>query len=200
MGYHLAGFDVVGVDIEPQPHYPFEFHQADALEYALEHGREFDAIHASPPCQAFSVCTSVEYRGNHPMLICATRIVLRHLGLPYVIENVENARRWLENPVKLCGSMFGLKVWRHRYFEVYPECGILVPPCDHSGIPVLISGSPRRNGCRKEPNAQMRRDAMETPWMTIHEMDEAIPPAYTEFLGRQMMPYIADSTQVLQVV
>lgn len=118
MGYHLAGFEVVGVDIEPQKHYPFEFHKADALEFIAQHGHEFDVIHASPPCQFGSEATPMAARANHENLIPATREALKHAGRPYVIENVENVRVWLKNPVMLCGSMFNLPVWRHRYFEL----------------------------------------------------------------------------------
>lgn len=118
-GYHLAGFDIVGVDIVAQPRYPFAFVQADALEYVAAHGREFDAIHASPPCQKFTALGRLHaangYYARHVDLIAETRQALRRLGLPYVIENVPGAP--LENPVMLCGSMFGLRVYRHRIFE-----------------------------------------------------------------------------------
>jgi DNA (cytosine-5)-methyltransferase 1 len=190
MGYHRAGFDVVGVDIKPQPRYPFEFHQGDALEYCAEHWQEFDAIHASPPCQFGSWLTPTENKPSHKNWIPDTRKMLQFTTLPYVIENVAGVRFHLVNPLMLCGSMFGLKLWRHRYFEVVPTIAFMTPPCDHSFAPVLISGSPRRNGCRKEPNAKQRREAMDTSWMTIAEMDEAIPPAYTEFIGKQLMEYL----------
>ena len=115
MGYHRAGFEVVGVDIAMQKNYPFEFHQADALEYLQEHGHEFDAIHASPPCQAYSVTYSLPNVGEYPELIEPIRELLISSGKPYVIENVPGAP--LINPVELCGSMFGLNVIRHRRFE-----------------------------------------------------------------------------------
>jgi DNA (cytosine-5)-methyltransferase 1 len=118
VGYHRAGFEVVGVDINPQPRFPFEFHQGDAIEYIREHGHEFDVIHASPPCQRFSEATPMERRDKHPDLIAPTREAMQATGKPYVIENVENARAELANPVKLCGTMFGLPIWRHRYFEI----------------------------------------------------------------------------------
>ena len=190
VGYYLAGFRVIGVDKHPQPHYPFKFYQADAIEYIREHGHEFDVIHASPPCQRYSECTPMQYRANHPDLIAATRDSLRATGKPYVIENVENARALLINPVMLCGSMFGLGVWRHRYFELWPARMILTPVCNHTERPVLITGTTRRaarNGGRFEYSAQQCRDASGLDWMTRKEMDEAIPPAYTEFIGSLLM-------------
>lgn len=99
MGYHRAGFDVVGVDIKPQKHYPFEFHQGDALEYVAAHGHEYDVIHASPPCQGYSEETPLEYRGNHPRMIGAVRDALQKIGKPYIIENVDGARTWI---TRLC--------------------------------------------------------------------------------------------------
>lgn len=193
MGYYRAGFDVTGVDIAPQKHYPFEFVQGDALEYCVEHGAEFDAIHASPPCQRYSVETPMTYRANHPDLIGMTRTALQAMGKPFVIENVENARVLLINPVKLCGSMFGLNMWRHRYFEIWPRPFILTPPCNHANLPVLITGTTRRKpekGGRFEFTAQQCRDAADLQWMTRTDMDEAIPPIFTEFIGRQLLTMI----------
>lgn len=193
MGYYRAGFDVVGVDIVAQPRYPFEFHQGDALGYVAAHGHEFDAIHASPPCQAYSVQTNPMYRGNHPDLIAPTRAALQATGKPYAIENVENARRLLRNPVKLCGSMFGLPLWRHRYFEIWPDTLLLTPVCNHSFEPVLITGTTRRKperGGRFEYTAQQCRDAADCQWMSREGLDEAIPPAFTEFIGRYLMQAI----------
>jgi len=117
MGYYRAGFDVVGVDIKCQPRYPFEFIQADALAYIAAHGWEYDAIHASPPCQSHSRITPKYALHRHVDLIPHTRFFLEALGLPYVIENVAGARATLRNPIMLCGSQFGLKVYRHRLFE-----------------------------------------------------------------------------------
>jgi len=190
MGYHRAGFGrIVGVDIAPQKHYPFEFVQADALEYVAEHGREFDVIHASPPCQFGSVLTPAEQKAKHQNLIPVVRAALELTGKPYVIENVAGSRRHLRSPLKLCGSGFGLGVWRHRYFEISPPLAVLVSPCNHSGVPVLVSGTPRRksNPTRREFSAQQCRDAMDVPWMTRTEMDDAIPPAYTEFIGKALL-------------
>jgi DNA (cytosine-5)-methyltransferase 1 len=196
MGYHRAGFEVVGVDIKPQPHYPFEFHQADAMTYPLD---GFDAIHASPPCQRYSVCTPMSYRKNHPALIDAVRD--RLMGYPhhsqYVIENVSGARHLLVDPIMLCGTMFGLNIQRHRYFETWPPLFALLPPCNHKRNPVYISGSTGSGSSplgfrRFDFTTQERRDAMDCQWMTDKELDQAIPPAYTEWIGKQLMQAIKE--------
>jgi len=196
-GYQQAGFYVVGIDINPQPRYVGdEFFQADALEFIAAHGHEYDVIHASPPCQAYSEMTAKKYRGNHPDLIAPTRELLAATGRPYVIENVENARRLLVNPVMLCGSMFKLNLWRHRYFEIWPPVFLLTHPCDHSLEPVLITGTTRRkpeNGGRFEYSAQQCREASGLNWMTRGEMDQAIPPVYTRFIGERLLEMITIS-------
>lgn len=194
-GYVAAGFEVVGVDIEPQPLYPYTFIQADAIDFVTEHGREFDAIHASPPCQAYSTITPD--RSKHPELIEPTRAALVETGLPYVIENVEGARRELVDPIRLCGSSFGLRVRRHRYFE--SNVGLVSMPCNHSaqGQPVGVYGGHgdaveflrpdgRRRGA-KARDTEDARDAMGMDWADWHGLREAIPPAYTEFIGHQLM-------------
>lgn len=186
-GFSLAGFDVIGVDIEPQPHYPFKFYQGDAVEFIYKFGADFDYIHTSPPCQFASELTPMEHRSKHKNWIPETREALIATGKLYDIENVENARRFLVNPIMLCGSMFGLGVWRHRYFEMHPSISLLTPTCNHGNVPVCITGSPRRNGNRTEPSTQERRDAMETQWMSRLEMDQAIPPAYTKWIGMQIL-------------
>jgi DNA (cytosine-5)-methyltransferase 1 len=124
-GFSLAGFDVVGVDKEPQPNYPFKFYQGDAVEFIAKFGCDFDHIHSSPPCQFASVLTPMEHRSKHKNWIPETREALIATGKLYDIENVENARRYLINPIMLCGSMFGLGVWRHRYFELHPSISLL---------------------------------------------------------------------------
>jgi DNA (cytosine-5)-methyltransferase 1 len=191
MGYQRAGFEVTGVDILPQKHYPFAFHQADALEFVAAHGHEYDVIHASPPCQGYSTLTPTAYKQQHPDMIGIVRAALCQLNKSYVIENVAGARKHLNNPILLCGSMFGLQVWRHRYFESNVELG-LTYSCNHGGVPVLISGSPRRNGSRKEPSIALRKQAMGIAWMSQAELDQAIPPAYTKFVGDKLQRECGD--------
>jgi DNA (cytosine-5)-methyltransferase 1 len=185
MGYHRAGFEVVGVDIEPQPNFPFEFVQADALEF-LRGDMPFDAIHASPPCQAFSVATTD--KTQHEDLITPLRPLLEETGLPYVIENVPGAP--LRNPVVLCGSSFNLRVRRHRLFET--NWPLMVPPCAHvmQGRPVGVygggTGTGQKRG-RKVMNAAEAVEVMGMPWADRKGATQAIPPAYTEFAGTQLM-------------
>lgn len=210
-GYMLAGFHVTGIDIKPQPRYRGDaFVQADALEYVAAHGHEYDAIHASPPCQAYSEATPMAHRSNHPDLIEPTRKLLQATGKPYVIENVESARHLLIEPVKLCGSMFGLYLWRHRYFETWPKVFALLPKCIHSHalIPAIIDGEQRNvqtpvlctgggDGQRNKRKTHRPRQpvkevrwAMEIDWMVQSELTEAIPPAYTEWIGQHLMQHI----------
>lgn len=190
MGYHRSGFDVVGVDIDPQPNYPFTFHQADAMDENLWF--EFDAIHASPPCQAF---TAYKRRGDgvgdgYPNLIPELRAALKATELPYVIENVPGAP--LENPVQLCGSAFGLGVRRHRLFET--NWALMVPPCAHGlqrgDYPQATNRTNRRKTCEvgvwRIPLA-VQQAAMGIDWMTLAELTEAVPPAFTEHIGRQLL-------------
>jgi DNA (cytosine-5)-methyltransferase 1 len=199
-GYHNAGFDVIGVDIEPQPRYPYMFIQADALGYLAEHFG-FDAIHASPPCQAYSTTASL-HDNEYPRLIAPVRELLVESGLPYIIENVAGARSELREPIQLCGSSFGLGVWRHRLFEVHGfEVG-MVPPCAHHEAPEPIdvtgTGGPRRSGSgrrpdgtggnsRKPENLAHAREVMGIDYMTRQELSEAVPPAYTEWIGSRLM-------------
>jgi DNA (cytosine-5)-methyltransferase 1 len=193
MGYHRAGFDVVGVDIHPQPHYPFEFHQDDATTFPLD---GFDVIHASPPCQAYSATAHFSSSGtNHPMLVEPTRDRLVASGQPWVIENVVGAP--LLSPVRLCGSSFGLRVWRHRLFEM-SDPPAMVPPCSHyhHPEPLDVTGTgaasvrPRLSGggrSRKPAGVSQARAAMGIDWMSRRELAQAIPPAYTEWIGRQLI-------------
>lgn len=197
-GYHLAGFEVVGVDIMPQPNYPFEFHQADALEYLAEHFQEFDAIHASPPCQHASTIAKQNRvmrpgKYNHPNLIEPTRKALQETKKIYAIENVEGAA--LVNPVVLCGSWFGLDLRRHRLFETnFPSFST---PCSHHWQkPRFRSLDKRRKtlasvvGVHGHINYagefELRKKAMGIDWMSPDELSQAIPPVYTEWLGKQM--------------
>jgi DNA (cytosine-5)-methyltransferase 1 len=193
MGYHRAGFDVIGVDIEPQPNYPFRFWKKDVLDlYFWEGGCEglsFDAIHASPPCQLFSPAT--RDRSNHRDLIAPLRPLLKATGLPYVIENVPGAP--LVDPVVLCGSSFGLKVRRHRLFE--SNVALMVPPCDHrsQGQPVGVYGEGSSKGQvrgRKADNEAEVLEVMGMPWADRRGATQAIPPAYTELIGAQLLAHI----------
>ncbi len=197
MGYHRAGFDVIGVDIAPQPLYPFSFIQGDALEVdswawpscGYEFPRGFDAIHASPPCQAYSVAT--RDKSKHADLVGPTRDLLERLGLPYVIENVVGAP--LLNPVQLCGSAFGLRVRRHRLFET--NWILLVPPCDHKsqGQPVGVYGEGSSKGQvrgRKASSEAEVLQVMEMPWADRKTATQAIPPAYTELIGAQLLAHV----------
>lgn len=197
MGYHQAGFtEIVGVDIEPQKRYPFEFVQGDALEYAAAHGHKFDAIHASPPCQFASIATPTQYRKNHTNYIPSTRKTLKTIGKPYIIENVPGARKWLTNTVMVCGTMLGLNLWRHRYFETWPFRLMSPGTCNHSKLPVLITGTTRRspeNGGRFDYSVAECREAADIDWMTRKELNQAIPPAYTEYIGRHLLAHIARS-------
>ena len=172
-GYQRAGYDVIGVDISPQKHYPGVFRLADALAVVGEYGW-VDAVHASPPCQHYAAVTS--WRGNqadHPDLVDATRDALVALGRPWIIENVPEAP--LRNPTILCGSHFGLPVRRHRAFET--SFLLDAPPaCCHRPTDLAFMHKGER----------AYADAMECNWMTSHEGREAIPPAYTEWIGRQI--------------
>lgn len=181
MGYHRAGFDVVGVDIEPQPNYPFEFHQADALEYPLD---GFDAIHASPPCQGYSVTAPLHPEADCPKLIKPVRQRLQGTTAAYVIENVPGAP--LMNAVTLCGTQFGLRTRRHRLFETSWRLFALMPPCvAHDEAPVQVFG----HGGDSSRYWTMHdwREAMGIDWMKRDELAEAIPPAYTEWIGGHLM-------------
>lgn len=208
MGYWMAGFDVVGVDLEPQPNYPFEFHQADALTFPLD---GFDAIHASPPCQAYSRTRHRNAGPNWtppPKLIAPLRerFAAEAPGVPYVIENVEDALPEMKDPVMMCGSSFGLRVRRHRYME--RNWAMSTPTCDHSWQDghkpyQLYVGKSRTNGLGyRRSGIQpvyggnhnvggrslfLKSAAMGIDWMTEEEINESIPPAYTLHVGRQLM-------------
>lgn len=193
-GYQLAGFCVLGVDNRPQPHYVgCQFHQADALTFPLD---GFDAIHASPPCQGYSWSTRKGREDRWPLLISDVRRELDATGLPWVIENVPNARRDMREPVLLCGTMFGLGVIKHRLFEstvdLWPQPGH--PRCQGaiaSGAAVTVAG---HGGDSKDFRLSRWREAMGIDWMRDrHDLAEAIPPAYTEHIGRQLLAAIEAS-------
>ena len=193
MGYYRAGFEVVGVDIKLQSHYPFGFTLADALDSGLTL-TNYDAIHASPPCQRYSKSVSKENRGRHPDLIAETRALLKATGLPYVIENVPRAPLW--NPIQLCGSAFGLPIQRHRLFE--SNMALMSPGCIHGAYerkypPAWNRTTPLRvlsisGGWTDQNDLEEHKAAMGVDWdVTPRELSEAIPPAYTEHIGEQLL-------------
>lgn len=229
VGYARAGFEVVGVDLHPQPNYPYIFHQADALEVLADNGwgawlidRDFVAIHASPPCQFASSLRSLHKSRDYLNLIPPTRELLRATGLPYVIENVEQARKHLVDPVLICGSMFDpvMDVKRHRYFEANWPLQHPMWPCRHSlwdfryrsldqrkkkgSRVVMVHGEGSQHGreyllsrvvgvhghTNYAGEKELREQAMGIDWMTSDELSQAIPPAYTELIGHQLMAQI----------
>lgn len=194
MGYWRAGFDVTGVDIKPQPRYPFAFIQGDAIEYIRAHGHEYDAIHASPPCQGYSRMLRITRATRHPRLIEPTRATLQATGRPYVIENVEGAPL-IGAVIVLCGTAVGLPIRLHRHFETHPPLPLLVPPCacrngvrDGRLVGVRLAG-PKPPGRVVPPvfSGRQRRHALGVDWMSLAETTQAIPPAYTELIGRALL-------------
>jgi DNA (cytosine-5)-methyltransferase 1 len=193
VGYHRAGFDVVGVDIKPQPRYPFEFHQADALDWASWHidGVEFDAIHASPPCPAYSLVSAFQgVAGKHPDLIGPVRALLLQAPTPFVLENVPGAP--LRRDVVLCGEMFGLRVHRHRIFEVHGAF-VMRPQHQMHGLRGAKTNCETGPGIARwvtgnYADHEDAADAMGIDWpMSRRELANAIPPAYTEHIGGYLM-------------
>ena len=195
-GYRRAGFEVTGVDIKPMKNNPHNFIQADALEFLEEHGSEFDAIHASPPCQAYSTLRAMHPERDYPELIEPTRRELQKLALPYVIENVEGAPISRESDlfgnhgVMLCGSMFGLGVERgflrrHRIFET--TFAVAQPQCRHRGLAVGVYGHGGYSGKHRMLYRAEASEAMDIDWMNRNELSQAIPPAYTEYIGKQLI-------------
>jgi DNA (cytosine-5)-methyltransferase 1 len=180
------------------PRYPYRFIQGDALEYIVEHGREFDAIHASPPCQGYSVTRSATGRES-PRLIGQVRELLNATGRPYVIENVEGAESDMQNYVLLCGTMFGLRVRRHRLFELSPVPLLLTSTCDcRNGvikgrlIGQRVAGKVAPGRTKPPHHTESdRREAIGVPWMTTMEARQAIPPEYTRFIGAELMQIVA---------
>lgn len=194
VGYHRAGFEVVGVDIEPQKNYPFKFIQADALTVSLD---EFDVIHASPPCQRYSNgAKKWGTQDSHPDLIAPTRARCEASGKPYIIENIESAHAQLIDPIMLCGTMFDLGVFRHRLFEspwLHEEIQMFhfrhagrVGDGKYHTVTGHAGGSSKRDGWKGGSTADWRI-AMGIDWMTGNELAEAIPPAFTEWVGRQLL-------------
>jgi DNA (cytosine-5)-methyltransferase 1 len=202
MGYNRAGFEVVGVDIEPQPDYPFRFYRWDALDVlerlgaadTLLPGWTFDAIHASPPCPVHSSLNGWSGDSTSPDLVPQTREALQATGLPYVIENVPGAP--LVAPVQLCGQALGLKVRRHRLFEC--SFSVMVPQCQHPEPPVIVVGGsigrkvfdPRRKAIA--PSFEEAKEVMGMPWVATRQgVVNAIPPAYTEHIGGYLLAHLA---------
>lgn len=201
-GYAIAGFEVVGVDINPQPNYPFEFHKADALEFLAKYGKEFKVIHASPPCQGYGQtrfvvsCIDKQY----PRLLKRTRDMLKMTNALWVVENVPGAP--MLNPIVICGTALGLRVRRHRLFDSSTP---LISPgsCEHGdqdlGVyankitrlgtraKAYVAGSGRIHYRPKTTTIAAGYKAMGIEWMTMKELCEAIPPAYTEWIGKQLM-------------
>lgn len=199
VGYHRAGFDVVGVDIAPQPNYPFEFHQGDALEYLAAHWDEYDVVHGSPPCQASCNLTTGTNAGReYQQLIPATRAALAATGLPTILENVQGSD--LRRDLTLCGEMFGLAVIRHRYFELGGWQGVAPAHKAHRGrVAGMRHGQwftgpyfavyGEGGGKGSVPEWQQ---AMGIDWTDDrHEIAEAVPPRYTEFIGAQLSEHLA---------
>lgn len=197
MGYALAGFDVIGVDVDPQPDYPFAFLQMDALALLRsDRWNRFDEIHASPPCQASTTLTTGTNRGKveHVNLIPETRDLLEATSLPYVVENVQGSE--LRRDLTLCGEMFGLEVIRHRYFELGRWTATQPPHIKHRGRVkgwrhgVLHDGpyyAVYGDGGSRGTVAEWQR-AMGIDWMhRQHDLAEAIPPAYTQFIGEHLL-------------
>lgn len=204
VGYKWAGYRVHAVDIEPHEKHPDVawFIVADALDVLddLAFCRRYELIHAGPPCQRYSTQTPDSTRDSHPDLIGPVRERLRRIGVPYVIENVEGARRELDNPIRLCGSSFGLGVRRHRYFEVRPDV-LLTPPCQHGRErPWTVTGDHpetrdflRPNGtrrARKPRDVEHAREVMGIDWMDWGDLTESIPPVYTQWLGEQLREHL----------
>lgn len=209
-GYYDAGFEVVGVDIEPQPRYPFECIRSDAMALDCDFLERFAAFHASPPCQGYSAMRHAPGARGAPKLIRPVRQMLRATGRPYIIENVEQARIDMIRPVALCGSMFGLgaeghQLRRHRLFE--SNIPITAPrPCAHAS-PVIgvYGGHARRRGAAH--GGRGTRDvwigghkgaaslALGIDWMTLEELSESIPPAFTKHLGAQLLEHLAQSAR-----
>jgi DNA (cytosine-5)-methyltransferase 1 len=210
-GYHLAGFDVFGVDADAKrlEHYPFPSHHGDALEYLLAHGHEYDVIHASPPCTGYSRGTAAipDRLDRYERLIAATREALHVVGKPYVIENVADAKGELRDPVMLCGRMFGLGAVdddgeplvldRHRLFE--SSVALLVPPHPKHDRSVQVGGV--YGGARRDKHEarhvrkggyvpaslDVLRALVGAPWMTEKGCFLSIPPAYSRFIGDQLL-------------
>lgn len=196
MGYHNAGFEVVGVDIEAQPNYPFKFIQTDAIEFILDRGNKFDAYHASPPCQLYSKSTAPQRaKGKeYPDLVDKTRVALIKTGKPYIMENVPQAP--VRPDVILTGNMFGLHVLRKRHFETSIFMLNIPPIPEFRKVGEEIASVFGKASQDRTPKHRFGFKTIRESWafamgidwhMTEAELSEAIPPAYTEFIGKQLI-------------
>lgn len=203
VGYARAGFSVTGVDNRSMPRYPFEFIQADAMDVLadVEFLSQFDAIHASPPCHDHSPLKSRSGDDGTGWLLDATREALIASGVPYVIENVAGAN--MPTSMMLCGSMFGLRVYRHRRFEIDMRFGMLTIP-SHPKHRVLTSTKKRMRDWEAGLNVSVTGDigttigslALDIDWMNGNELSQAIPPAYTELIGSQLLDHLTAGLDV----
>lgn len=191
MGYHRAGFDVVGVDIVPQPNYPFLFVQGDALDFARRNARHFDVVHASPPCQEYTPLHARHPDKVYPDLVAVTRDVLRAADRPWIIENVMAAPLDKARSVVLCGGMFGLRTYRHRRFE--SNTALVAPAHPPHRTPTATKQRRARwaegwhVSVTGDVGTYVGPEALGIDWMTGAELCQAIPPAYTEHIGRQLL-------------
>lgn len=190
MGIHRAWPDaeITGVDIKPQPRYPFNFIGADAMTFPLD---GYDMIWASPPCQAYTKASMSQRRAGkvYPDLLAATRDRISKTGTPYIIENTPGSPMRVD--IVLCGSMFGLRLIRHRWFEISIPLFCLVPTCQHDPNPCVVVGHGTTSWARAKNGGKCHtieenRKAMGIDWMMRDELSQAIPPAYSEFLCRQI--------------
>lgn len=206
MGYHRAGFEVVGIDIAPMPRYPFEFHQADAMTFPLD---GFDAVHASPPCQDHSSLRFTTHSHETGHLLPSTIERLRSATQPWVVENVPGvtSRKAMRGCFTLCGRSFGIpNLKRHRLFLTSFQ--MLVPPCAcGNSQPIGIYGdlSKNRRAIRNSKDGYIRwragiqeaRDMLDCQWMDAAELSQAIPPVYTQFIGEQLLAALAADSAVV---
>jgi DNA (cytosine-5)-methyltransferase 1 len=196
-GYAQAGFEVFGVDLKPQPNYPYRFIQADVRELPNFWLAAFDVIHASPPCQAYTPLGALHPHKSYPDLVAFTRDLLNGSGVPWVMENVMSAPLIKERSIVLCGSMFGLRTYRHRRFE--SSMSINAPA--HPKHTVLTATKQRRQRWAEGWNVSITGsvgtylgpEAMGIDWMSSDELCEAIPPAYTHFIGEQLRWMLIDA-------
>jgi DNA (cytosine-5)-methyltransferase 1 len=210
MGLHRAGYDVIGVDLDPKPlsEYPFPHLCMSVLDLPLEYLKQFDLIWASPPCQAFSLGSQRWINSgerSYPDLVEPVREMLEASGVPFIIENVQGAP--LVDPIRLCGEMFGLRVLRHRIFEAGNGL-VLVAPAHRKHKPPVVRPHASKpgvtvkrswymtvagnGGCSNSFKLDDWRAAMGIYWMSRKPLTESIPPAYSEYLGRQAVPQVAE--------